>query len=170
MEASAIPAYVEVNPCPLLPSKRIYVLLLPRYMFLLEVSHMPFGRSRNGALYAQRGRVKCKPLILTQTFSKTHPWVSNFGHVTTKVNVHGQNSSTEVSFLVIIFLSSQFELCYIAYRPRQLRCFLKMYLVSSNVLYFMWSFKQCLQFVDDNVHTIVYKCWWKLNKRYRCQF
>jgi hypothetical protein len=26
------------------------------------------------------------------------PWVSNFGHVTTKVNVHGQKRSAEVSF------------------------------------------------------------------------
>jgi hypothetical protein len=83
------------------------------------------------------------------------PWVSNFGHVTTKVNVHGQNSSAEVSFLVIIFQSSRFKLCYIAYRPRKFRCFLKMYLVSSNVLYFMRTFKQYLQIVDDNVHTIV---------------
>jgi hypothetical protein len=83
------------------------------------------------------------------------PWVSNFGHVTTKVNVHGQKSSAEVSFLVIIFLSSQFKLCYITYRPRQFRCVLKMYLMSSNVLYFIRSFKQYLQIVDDNVHTFV---------------
>jgi hypothetical protein len=62
-------------------------------------------------------------LICIHPFSSIaiSPWVSNFGHVTTYVNVHGQISSAEVSFLVIIFLSSRFKLCYIAYRPRQLK-------------------------------------------------
>jgi hypothetical protein len=83
------------------------------------------------------------------------PWVSNFGHVTTKVNVHGQNSLAEVSFFSDYFSVQPIYIMLHSLPTAAVPMLSKMYLVSSNVLYSMRTFKQYLQIVDDNVHTIL---------------